>query len=37
MISDGLNYIGEHCARKEARKLARHHGQRTEVRPSPKA
>lgn len=37
MISDGLNYIGERCARKEAAKITRYYGQPTEVRPSPRA
>lgn len=37
MISDGLNYIGERCARKQAAKIARHYGRPTEVRLSPKS
>jgi hypothetical protein len=37
MVSDGLNYIGQQCARKQAAKLARYYGQPTQVRPSPTA
>jgi hypothetical protein len=37
MVSDGLNYIGKRLADREAAKLARHYGQPTEVRLSPRA
>jgi hypothetical protein len=37
MVSDGLNYIGKRLADREASKLARHYGQPTEVRRSPRA
>jgi hypothetical protein len=37
MLSDGLNYIGKRLADREAAKLARHYGQPTEVRRSPRA
>ena len=36
MLSDGLNYLGKRLADREAVKLARHYGQPTEVRPSPR-
>jgi hypothetical protein len=36
MISDGLNHIGERCARREAAKMTRHYGLPTEVRLSPR-
>lgn len=37
MVSDGMNYIGKRLADREAVKLARHYGQPTEVRLSPRA
>ncbi len=37
LVSDGMNYIGRHLADREAAKLARHYGQPTEVRLSPRA
>ena len=37
MVSDGMNYIGKRLADREAVKLARHYGQPTEVRRSPRA
>jgi len=37
MITDGLNYIGQHLAQREAAKLSRHYGQPAEARLSPRA
>jgi hypothetical protein len=37
MITDGLNYIGERCAQRQAAKLERYYGQPTRVRLSPRA
>jgi hypothetical protein len=37
MVSDGLNYIGERLAQREAAKLSRHYGQPAEARLSPRA
>jgi hypothetical protein len=37
MVSDGLNYIGERCAQRQAVKLARYYGQPAEARLSPRA
>lgn len=37
MVSDGLNYIGERCAQRQAAKLARYYGQPAEARLSPRA
>ena len=36
MISDGMNHIGERCARREAAKMTRHYGLPVEVRLSPR-
>jgi hypothetical protein len=37
LITDGLTYIGQRVADREAAKLARYYGQSAEVRPSPRA
>lgn len=37
MVSDGLNYIGQHVAKREAAKLSRLSGQPAEARLSPRA
>jgi hypothetical protein len=36
MVSDGMNHIGERCARREAAKMTRYYGLPTEVRLSPR-
>jgi hypothetical protein len=33
LVSDGLTYIGEHCAQREAAKISRILGQEAEARP----
>lgn len=37
MITDGLTYIGQHLADRQAAKLSRHYGQPAEARLSPRA
>jgi hypothetical protein len=37
LISDGLTYIGQRLAQRQAAKLARHYGQPAEARLSPRA
>jgi hypothetical protein len=37
MVSDGLTYVGQHLAQRQAAKLSRHYGQPAEARPSPRA
>ena len=37
MVSDGVNYIGQRVAEREAAKISRYCGQPAEARPSPRA
>jgi hypothetical protein len=37
LVSDGLTYIGQRVAQREAAKLSRHYGQPAEARLSPRA